>query len=482
MALAEGTRLGRYTVRGVLGAGGLADVYDGWDTETDLPVALKVLDPVRRADTPGLLDRLHREAAALEALAHVPSVVRGLGVFHDEGTRCDVLVMERIDGETLAARAARQPPGARDALEWLGHACHALHGIHAAGWVHRDLKPDNLLLVDDPTTPLRVIDFNSAAPAAGAGQLTRAQGTFPNTPAYLAPECFAGAPPDTSADVYALALTFAEVLLGHHPLLPPGAPEPATVEAWGQVHRIVPFPDLTAVRQDVSPALQAALARASRGAPQNRTRDAIALWTDLKAAWDAGTSAPTRDPAPPTPTPAERRVGPPVGVLAALGVAGLVVFGLGALWLAAPSGPSRPEPAVTAPEAPVSAGPVPVAPVPVEAPAPAPPAPFEAPEEEVLRAALFARQRNQLRYCYQKRLTEEPTLSGNLVVAYTVQPDGAVTDASIAEDALGDPEVAACVLKAVRRAKLPEPSRAGVVHQPLWFARTDDGSVEPIGP
>ena len=253
-------RYGDYLVNGALGEGGLATVVRATDVRDGTQVALKILSRDRRADVPGLRDRLLREADVLKALSHIRAVVRLIEVFRDAGTDADVLVLEYVRGETLGRRFADRSPGVRTVLEWMGHVCHAMHDIHAAGYVHRDIKPDNLLLTDASSVPLKIIDFNSAGRASGAsGNLTRVQGAFPHTPAYLAPECFDGVPPDESADVYALGMTFAELLLGCHPLLP-HEDDATTQSAWQRAHEDVPFPDLPGV----PPALQGVLQRGDR--------------------------------------------------------------------------------------------------------------------------------------------------------------------------------------------------------------------------
>lgn len=302
MNLPSGTRLGRYVVRARIGEGGLADVYRAFDAGSGREVALKVLGFERRAENPGLLDRMLREASILQALSHVPAVVRFVEMFEDPATRSNVLALEFVDGRTLGTLLGDPTLDVRQVIEWMGHACHALNDIHAAGWVHRDIKPENLILVDDPQQPLRLIDFNSSgSTAVASGKLTRAQGVFPHTPAYLAPECFDGVTPDTSADVYALAMTFAELLIGRHPLLPSGTNDLDTTTAWQQAHDDVPFPNLSAIRGDIPPALNRVLTRATAKARKDRIPDAVELWTELKAVWD-GLDSGSDDSVLPEPT------------------------------------------------------------------------------------------------------------------------------------------------------------------------------------
>lgn len=304
-----GTRYGGYQVDAQIGEGGMAVVARGHDVRTGKVVALKVLTPQRRADMPGLRDRLYREADVLSALGHIPYVVGFVETFEasrpDGSPGADVLVLEFIDGKSLLTLLGGPPLPVMQVMEWMGHACHALYEMHEAGFVHRDLKPDNLMLVEDAAVPLRLIDFNSAGAArATQGRLTQVQGTFPYTPAYLAPECFDGIPADESADVYALGMTFAELLLGRHPLLDTQE-DLQTNSAWQQAHEDRPFPDLTAERPEIPRALQQILADACAKDRRERIGDAVELWERLKTVWDALQ-------APQTPIPAKKTQSRPV--------------------------------------------------------------------------------------------------------------------------------------------------------------------------
>lgn len=283
MKIEVGTQLGAYEVEALIGEGGMAVVARA--RGEDGPVALKVLTSAIRAEQPGAIDRLRREADVLQELAAVPGVVGFVEQFRLPDDGPDVLVLEYIDGVSLQSFVGKHL-AIRQIVEWMGHACHALYDMHQAGFVHRDLKPDNLMLVDDPERPLRLIDFNSAGAAqAVKGRLTRAQGTFPYTPAFLAPECFDGVPADASADVYALGISFAELLLGHHPLVPSGKQEPTRNRDWQNLHEEVAFPDLTQERDDVPAALAAVFRDATAKDREQRIPDAVVLWERLKSVW-----------------------------------------------------------------------------------------------------------------------------------------------------------------------------------------------------
>lgn len=327
MSIAPGQTYGDYAVDAVIGEGGMATVARAQHAVSGQIVALKILTRDRRADVPGLRDRVHREADVLQALGGIPAVVDFLGLFEDEASGADVLVLEYVRGQTLSERYQRDQPDVRTVVEWMGLVCHAMNDIHEAGYVHRDIKPDNLLLTDDPATPLKIIDFNSAGRASTAtGQLTRVQGAFPHTPAYLAPECFDGVPPDASADVYALGMTFAELLLGRHPLLDA---DDATQTAWHEAHENTAFPDLTKLDRRVPKVLQRVLARATAKDRSERIPDAVVLWQELKTVWDA-----LNVPPPVKPPPVKAQTGCltyGLGGMAALTTAAWVVTTV--LWL-----------------------------------------------------------------------------------------------------------------------------------------------------
>ena len=185
---------GRYRLERPLGHGGMATVYLAHDVELDRPVAVKLLAESLAGDQ-AFRRRFLREARLAARLSH-PNVV---GVY-DAGEAEDgrpYIVMEYVDGSTLEGRG-RLPP--REAVGLAVQACHGLAHAHAAGLVHRDVKPHNLLLRSDGT--LKVADFGIAR-AAEATALTQV-GTVLGTAAYLAPEQATGGEVTPATDVYSL--------------------------------------------------------------------------------------------------------------------------------------------------------------------------------------------------------------------------------------------------------------------------------------
>ncbi len=202
---------GRYRLERQLGQGGMATVYLGRDSELDRPVAVKVLAENLAGDE-AFRRRFVREARLAARLSH-PNVVR----VYDAGEEADgrpYIVMEHVEGETLAdvlEERGRLP--ADEAVGLALQACKGLAHAHAAGLVHRDVKPQNLLLRTDGT--LKIADFGIAR-AAEATALTQA-GTVLGTAAYLSPEQALGEEVTTAADVYSLGAVLYELLTGRTP-------------------------------------------------------------------------------------------------------------------------------------------------------------------------------------------------------------------------------------------------------------------------
>jgi serine/threonine protein kinase len=159
MALVAGTRLGPYEIVAPIGAGGMGDVYRARDTRLDRTVAIKVLNSALVA-SPDLKARFEREARAISRLNH-PNICTLHDVGHDGGT--DYLVMEFIEGESLADRLRKGPLPIADVVKIGCEIADALDRAHRAGIVHRDLKPGNVMLTK---TGAKLLDFGLAKPTA----------------------------------------------------------------------------------------------------------------------------------------------------------------------------------------------------------------------------------------------------------------------------------------------------------------------------
>ncbi|MDQ3871744.1 MAG: serine/threonine protein kinase, partial [Chloroflexota bacterium] len=201
---------GRYRLEALLGAGGMATVYRARDLRLERPVAVKVLSPNLAADET-LVRRFEREARFLAAVNH-PSIVKVYDVGETEGEA--FFVMELVEGETLADRIRRGGALSPDeAVPILAAVAEGLAILHRGGFVHRDVKPQNILLSRD--APAKLADFGLVR-GAEPSDLT-APGTTVGTLGYLAPELLRGDPATPSTDVYALAAVAYEALTGQLP-------------------------------------------------------------------------------------------------------------------------------------------------------------------------------------------------------------------------------------------------------------------------
>ncbi len=265
-SLVRGARLGRYTILEQLGQGGMGVVYTAYDPELDRRVAIKL---VRTAGAESSA-RLLREAQALARLSH-PNVV---GVF-DVGTFGEAVfvAMEHVDGVTLSAWL-RDDRERAQVVAMFTAAGRGLAAAHAAGLIHRDFKPDNVLVGKDGRP--RVVDFGLARaaetvpaplegtvpPTAAVGDLT-ATGAIMGTPAYMAPEQFLGVPADARTDQFSFFVALYEALYGQRPFEGETFASLSMNVSQGKVR---PAPARTSVPQK----LRAVLLRGLRPSPDAR--------------------------------------------------------------------------------------------------------------------------------------------------------------------------------------------------------------------
>jgi predicted Ser/Thr protein kinase len=280
--LKPGERLGAYEVAGLLGRGGMGAVYRAVDTRLNRSVAIKVVDEE-------FSERFQLEARAISSLNH-PSVC----TLYDVGA--NYLVMELIEGETLADRLKSGALPVERAVDYGAQIARALAAAHAKGVVHRDLKPANIMVTK---SGVKVLDFGVAKVGVFPGETATMSRVIAGTPAYMAPEQLQGAPGDPRADIFSLGLIIAEMLTGTRPS-----------------HGTLKFP------APVPPRLARIVERCLATDPDDR-------W---QAAADVGWELAAADPAPAAPStrPSRERWIWAAAVLALAGTAG-------ALWFRAPT-------------------------------------------------------------------------------------------------------------------------------------------------
>lgn len=281
---------GRYRVDGRIAVGGMATVYRAVDTRLDRVLALKVMHPTLAADV-SFVERFIREAKSVARLSH-PNVV---GVYDQGAEGAYVyLAMEYIAGctlrDVLRERGALQPRAALDILE---PVLAALGAAHRAGFVHRDMKPENVLIGDDGR--VKVADFGLVR---AVDTVTNTTGTVLGTVSYLAPEQIEHGTADTRVDVYACGVVLYEMLTGAKPH---SGESPAQV-LYQHLHEDVPPP--SAVVPGLAVELDDLVASATARTPDVRPYDAVALLGQARAA-RAALSVEQLDAVPPQAHPTD---------------------------------------------------------------------------------------------------------------------------------------------------------------------------------
>ena len=263
-----GQRIGVYSIQSLLGKGGMGEVYQARDTRLGRNVAIKVLPRGLTAD-PDRLARFEREARVLASLNH-----QHIGMLYglEEGGGQCALVLELVEGETLAEWLARGPVRRKQALSWARQIADALDAAHEKGIVHRDLKPANVKIT--PNDIVKVLDFGLARTYASAeadGQtwspaITMDGSTIIGTAAYMSPEQARGQVVDKRTDVWAFGCVLYELLSGRMAFA--GATVPDTLSAV--LHR---EPDWSALPVDLPPAVTTLLRRCLEKDVRQRRRD-----------------------------------------------------------------------------------------------------------------------------------------------------------------------------------------------------------------
>jgi serine/threonine-protein kinase len=283
----ERTIAGRYVLRGPLGTGGMADVFVADDLRLHRQVAVKLVPAA--AITPTVRARFVREARTAARIVH-PNAVVVYDAGESEGYL--YLVMERVFGHTLGERLAATGPlpvqeAAQVAIAVLG----ALGAAHAAGVIHRDVKPANIIVGPGG---VKLVDFGIATLLDEAGSTVTAAGELVGTPKYLAPEQISGGPATPATDVYAVGVVLFEMLTGAPPF------DRSTPVATALAHREETPPDVRTLRSDASPRVAAVVTTALQKDPADRYQSAAEMQRALAPVASADYAADTAVLAAPT--------------------------------------------------------------------------------------------------------------------------------------------------------------------------------------
>jgi serine/threonine protein kinase len=293
VSLAPGTWLGPYEITGRIGAGGMGEVYRARDTKLQRDVAIKVLPEALAHDTERLA-RFEREARTLASLNH-PNIAQIHGLEESDGIKA--LVMELVEGLTLADRVAQGPIPLDEALSIARQIAEALEAAHERGIIHRDLKPANIKLRPDGT--VKVLDFGlakamePAVESAGVSQsptittpaLTQA-GVILGTAAYMSPEQAKGKPAGKRSDVWAFGCVLYEMLAGNRAFGGEDVSDTLAAVLRGE-------PEWTALPPLVSPAIVALI----RGCLAKDPRQRIGDVSTARFIFDHGTDVAASVPA-----------------------------------------------------------------------------------------------------------------------------------------------------------------------------------------
>lgn len=289
MPLAPGTHLGPYEIAAPLGAGGMGEVYRARDTRLERTVAIKIL-PAQFSSDPVRKQRFEREAKTISNLNH-PHICVLYDVGHQDGI--DYLVMECVEGETLAARLARGPLPLDQVLKFGMQTADALGKAHRSGVVHRDLKPGNIMLT---ATGAKLLDFGLAKPAApltSAAMLTAVtqdspvteQGTIVGTFQYMSPEQVEGKELDARSDIFSLGAVLYEMLAGQRAF--EGKSQLSVASAILEKDP----PPISSLKPMTPPALDHAIKKCLAKFPDERWQSANDLASELKWIGESGSQA-----------------------------------------------------------------------------------------------------------------------------------------------------------------------------------------------
>jgi len=281
MAIVSGARLGPYEILSAIGAGGMGEVYKARDTRLDRNVAIKVL-PAHLADRSELRERFEREARTIASLNH-PHICILYDIGHQDGI--DFLVMEYLEGETLAQRLLKGPLPLVQVLQYAIELADALNKAHRKGVTHRDLKPRNIMLTK---LGVKLLYFGlaklreGAAPATPVSELPTAddaitaQGAIVGTLQYMAPEQLESKEVDARTDIFAFGAVVYEMATGKRAF--EGKSQASVI---GAIMSSEPLP-MSSLQPMTPPALDRVVKKCIAKEPEKRWQVASDLCDELK--------------------------------------------------------------------------------------------------------------------------------------------------------------------------------------------------------
>jgi serine/threonine protein kinase len=327
MALTAGTRLGPYEIQSPLGAGGMGEVYRGRDTRLDRTVAVKIL-PSHLSDDAEAKQRFDREARTISSLSH-PHICTLYDVGHHDGI--DYLVMEYVEGETLADQLRKGPLPIERILKHGVEICQGLERAHRSGIVHRDLKPGNIILtkmgaklMDFGLAKTSVISSVSSSPTITLSTPDQAppltvKGTVLGTFQYMSPEQVEGKEADARSDIFALGAVLYEMTTGKRAFEGKSAVSVAAAILEKEPEPIKTLQPMT------PPALERAVKQCMAKDPDQRWQNAGDLGSELSWILESGTQPGTI--ATPAPTGGRRYSEPLAWILAVVALIAAITIG-----------------------------------------------------------------------------------------------------------------------------------------------------------
>jgi Tol biopolymer transport system component len=345
VALIHGVRLGPYEIQSAIGAGGMGEVYRATDTTLGRQVAIKVL-PEAFAENAERLARFEREARTLASLNH-PTIAQIYGFQKSDGQAA--LVMELVEGPTLADRIAQGRIPINKALPIARQIAEALEAAHEQGIIHRDLKPANIKVREDGA--VKVLDFGLAKALepvgpglqAGPGALSQSptittpaqtlQGVILGTAAYMSPEQARGKPIDKRTDIWAFGCVLYEMLTGRR-----GFPGETTLDVLSNV--LNAEPDWTALPPETPVPVRSLVRRCLQQDSARRLRDVADARFQIEEVLNAPAGGVGASVSAPSRSNAARRIGVAAAVVTVVAVVALGAIAAGTLWFVGRSPPS----------------------------------------------------------------------------------------------------------------------------------------------